>query len=122
MELYYSGVRTLVNSAADMAARAQAIRRHNYAMRGVAVPPHAIPPAPRITSVQGGHLLWQGSASAVDYSVQRSTRAGGPWTTVCNRCANDVSNGYAPATAEWYRVVAYNLDGKPSRPSTPVRA
>ncbi len=33
--LYYPGIRTLVTTAADMSARAQAIRRHNYAMSGV---------------------------------------------------------------------------------------
>src|SRR5205085_764138 len=38
--MYYTGVSTLVMSAADMAARAQAIRRHDYAMAGGRVPPH----------------------------------------------------------------------------------
>ena len=33
--MYYTGVQTLVMSAADMAARAQIIRAHNYAMGGV---------------------------------------------------------------------------------------
>ncbi len=32
--LYYTGIETLVNTAQDMAARAQVLRRHNYAMRG----------------------------------------------------------------------------------------
>src|SRR5205814_1807992 len=35
--LYYAGIRTLVNTPADMAARAQIIRRHDYAMRGLKV-------------------------------------------------------------------------------------
>ena len=124
--LYYPGVRTLVSTAADMGARAQAIRRHNYAMRGAVVPRHTLPPAPRVTSVQSGRVYWQGSAGAEDYSVQRATRANGPWATVCRRCATDVSNGFldrsaAPYTA-WYRVIPYNLDGKPGRASKALQS
>ena len=40
--LYYPGIRTLVSTAADMSARAQAIRRHNYAMSGIRVPAHTV--------------------------------------------------------------------------------
>jgi mannan endo-1,4-beta-mannosidase len=118
--LYYPGVRTLVSTAADMRARALAIRRHNYAMRGIAVPQHAIPPAPHITSVQQRRVYWRGSAGAESYSVQRAVRASGPWVTVCNRCATDLSNGFAATRAGWYHVIASNLDGKPSRPSQAV--
>jgi hypothetical protein len=117
--LYYPGIRTLVTTAADMSARAQAIRRHNYAMRGVPVPAHAIPPAPIVTSARSGQVYWQGSAGAKDYSIQRAPSSRGPWNTICRRCATDVADGYtdvgAGASAAWYRVIAYNLDGKPGR-------
>jgi len=118
--LYYSGIRTLVSTVADMRARAQAIRRHNYAMAGRVPPPHAIPPAPRITATAGGRLLWEGSAGASRYSVQRAPAKRGPWTTVCDRCATDSSGGFHLARTGWYRVVAFNLDGKPSRASVPA--
>jgi hypothetical protein len=124
--LYYPGIQTLVSTAADMNARAQAIRRHNYAMRGLRVPAHAIPPAPTVTSVHygptsfigriGARVYWQGSAGATDYSVERAAAARGPWVTVCRRCVTDVDDGYADVSAAangaWFRVIPYNLDGK----------
>jgi mannan endo-1,4-beta-mannosidase len=119
--LYYPGIRTLVNSAADMAARAQVIRTHNYAMWRRRVPPHALPPRPTITSARG-RLYWQGAAGAKNYSIQRGSTAGGAWRTVCMRCVTDVSDGFLAASGFWYRVVPYNLDGRAGRPSRPVQA
>jgi mannan endo-1,4-beta-mannosidase len=116
--LYYTGLRTRVNTAADMAARAQMIRAHNYAMSGRRLPPHARPPRPTITSTSG-RLYWQGSAGAVNYSIQRASSASGPWRTVCNRCVTDASNGYPLLRSGWYRVIPYNVDGKPGPPSKP---
>jgi mannan endo-1,4-beta-mannosidase len=134
--LYYPGIQTMVNTAADMAARAQVIRRHNYAMAGARVPAHRIPPMPTVTSAVYGptsfvgrvgvRVYWQGSVGAKDYSVQRARAAGGPWTTICRRCVTDVDDGYADvspgAEGSWYRVVPYNLDGKAGRASAPRRA
>ena len=114
--LYYPGIRTLVSTAADMGARAQAIRRHNYAMRGIRVPAHAIPPAPIVTSVRRGRVYWQGSAGAKDYSIQRASSPSGTWKTICRQCVTDVDDGFADvgaaANRAWYRVIPYNLDGK----------
>lgn len=115
--LYYTGVRTFVNSAADMAARAQVIRAHDYAMAGRRVPAHALPPRPTNTSVVGGRVYWQGSAGARNYSIQRGPTRSGRWRTVCSRCVTDSSNGYRSRSAGWYRVIPYNLDGKAGRPS-----
>jgi mannan endo-1,4-beta-mannosidase len=128
--LYYPGIPTLVNTAADMAARAQVLRAHNYAMRGVRVPAHAVPPAPTVTSVLNNsgstRVYWQGSAGAENYSIQRAASARGPWLTVCRRCVTDRGDGYVDhATAAkdgWYRVVPYNLDGKPGPASRPRQA
>jgi mannan endo-1,4-beta-mannosidase len=124
--LYYPGLRTLVSTAADMRARALVIRRHNYAMRGVAVPQHAVPPAPHITSVQQRRVYWQGSAGAANYSVQRAVRANGPWVTICSRCVTDAQDGYADlgaaVHAAWYRVIPYNLDGKPGHASNALQS
>jgi hypothetical protein len=126
--LYYTGVRTLVNAAADMAARAQIIRRHDYAMAGLRPLPHQIPPRPTITAIsrrQAVRVYWQGSAGAENYSVQRAPAARGPWRTVCRRCVTDVADGWAdprpPSASSWYRVVPYNLTGKPGPPSRPER-
>jgi mannan endo-1,4-beta-mannosidase len=124
--LYYPGIQTMVNTAADMEARAQAIRRHNHAMAGRRVPRHRIPPRPTITSVTFGptsfvgrvgiRVYWQGSAGARDYSVQRAPAAAGPWTAVCRRCVNDLDDGFVDLTPaarrSWYRVVPFNLDGR----------
>jgi hypothetical protein len=124
--MYYTGMRTMVMSAADMAARAQIIRSHNYGMAGQRTPRHAIPPAPAITSIAGGRLYWRGSAGAGTYSVQRALAAGGPWTTLCKRCATDSSDGFvdrsAGAASSWYRVIPYNLDGRPGPASKPRRS
>jgi hypothetical protein len=123
--LYYTGIGTLVNTAKDMATRAQVIRVHNYAIAGKRVPPHAIPPRPAITSVVS-RVYWQGSAGAKSYSIERAPSAAGPWRTVCTRCVTDASNGYVDrsptARTSWYRVIPYNLDGKPGRASAPRHA
>ena len=123
--LYYTGIRTLVTSAADMAARAQIVRRHDYAMRGLAPPKHALPPAPVLTSVAGARVYWQGSAGANDYSVERRAAGSSRWLTICRRCATDADDGYVdpqPLSGAWYRVVPYNLDGRPGSPSRPLQA
>jgi mannan endo-1,4-beta-mannosidase len=133
--LYYTGIPTLVNTAADMAARAQMLRRHNYSMRGVRLPAHAVPPAPVVTSALygptsstgrvGARIYWQGSAGARNYSVQRAAAATGPWTTVCTRCVTDLDDGFVDESSDakgaWYRVIPYNLGGKPSPASNPVK-
>jgi hypothetical protein len=119
--LYYNGLKTLSNTAADMAARAQLLRAHAYQMRGLPVPPHDIPPRPTITQTANGRVFWQGSAGAVNYSVEQSVTATGPWTVPCNRCVTDLSNGWTePAGGGCYRVIPYNLDriaGPASRPA-----
>ena len=123
--MYYTGQPTLVMSAADMAARAQVIRSHNYAMAGMRAPRHAIPPAPVVTATTRGHVYWRGSAGARNYSIERAAAKNGPWTTVCRRCVTDLDDGWADPTATairgWYRVVPYNLDGRPGPPSKPRR-
>jgi mannan endo-1,4-beta-mannosidase len=130
--MYYTGIQTLVMSASDMAARAQIIRSHNYAMDGVRLPRHAIPPAPAVTSAAyssisaGVRVYWRGSAGARNYSIQRAPARNGPWTMVCRRCATDLGDGFVDlspaAKTSWYRVVPYNLDGRAGRASQAVKA
>jgi hypothetical protein len=117
---YYTGIPSLSHTAADMAARGQLLRTHAYGMRGTAVAPHSIPPAPKITQIADGRIYWQGSAGAVDYSIQRSTTGFWNWTTVCNRCVTDQSDGWVTTSPGIYRVIPYNLDGRPGPASRPV--
>ena len=119
--LYYPGRRTLVTTAADMAARAEVIRRHDFAMSGLPLPPHPRSPAPEITSFGDHRLFWRGSAGAASYSIERASDARGPWTTTCTRCVTDDSNGY-PVANGWYRVVPYNVDARRGAASPPRRA
>ena len=134
--LYYPGIQTMVSTAEDMAARAQVIRSHNYSMAGLRVPAHGIPVRPSGTSAVfgptsftgrvGARVYWQGSAGALNYTVQRARRAPGPWRTICARCVTDVDDGYvdlgSAARGAWYRVIPYNLAGKAGPASRPVRS
>ena len=122
--LYYPGVKTMVNSAEDMASRTQQLRAHAYAMSATALPKHAIPPAPIITSiVLGGLVAWRGSAGAVNYSIERKDAGATDWKTICDRCATDAddpwSDPHGTLFGASYRVTAYNADGVASEPSPP---
>jgi mannan endo-1,4-beta-mannosidase len=119
--LYYGGIDTLVNSRDEMRARAEMLRTHAFKMAGQGVPPHAIPPAPVITTESLGIVRWRGSAGAVNYSVERST-ADGKWELVCDKCAIDADMGWPDLDPKRmmgakYRITAYNADGKASEPS-----
>jgi hypothetical protein len=121
--LYYPGRRTLVMSAEDMAARAQQLRSHAYAMAGLAVPRHAVPPAPVVSSVVfGGLLAWRGSAGATRYSIESLAPGSSQWKLICDRCASDEQDPWIdphPQFGSRYRVTAWNADGVPSAPSAP---
>jgi hypothetical protein len=118
--LYYTGRDTASNTAADMAARAAELRAHAYAVDGfAAIPSHDLPPAPVITATTNGLVLFEGSAGAAQYSVQKNGPGG--WSTLCDRCTTDADNGWQdPSPSDGcYRVIGYNLDGVPGRPSIP---
>jgi mannan endo-1,4-beta-mannosidase len=122
--LYYPGLKTLVNSSDDMAARTQQLRAHAYAMAGTTVPKHLIPPKPVITSIViGGLIVWRGSAGAINYSIERLDNGAKEWKTICDRCATDSDDPWPDPHATLfggrYRVTAYNADGAPSEPSDP---
>ena len=122
--LYYPGVKTLVNTAEDMAARVQKLRTHAFAMSGIPVPKHIVPPSPVITStVLGGLVAWRGSAGALRYSIERLDPTSKQWLTVCDKCATDTDDPWAdPHPGLFgvsYRVTAWNADGIPSPPSQP---
>ena len=120
--LYYTGVTTLSNDGADMAARGQMLRDHAYLMDGFTQSPahELVPVASAVTVSAKGAVQWQGSAGAPTYAVQKST-AGSPFVTV-EKAAVDLTD-YTDATAavgDCYRVVATNMDGVAAAPSTPA--
>ncbi len=121
--LYYPGIKTLAMSAEDMGARAQLLRSHAYAMSGLPVPKHAVPPAPEITSVVvGGLVAWRGSAGATRYSIERYDAAAKTWQTICDKCATDADDPWVDPSAAMgaqYRVTAFNADGVASATSSP---
>ncbi len=107
-----------------MAARAQQLRTHAYAMSGIPAPKHAIPPRPVITStVIVGLIAWRGSAGAIHYSIERNDAGSKEWKTICDRCATDTDDPWADPHGALggvhYRVIACNADGVPSEPSDP---
>jgi hypothetical protein len=120
--LYYPGVKTLVNTAADMAGRAQQLRAHAYAISGRPLPAHATPPPPVITvTVFGGLVAWRGSAGALRYSIERLDPGAKQWQTVCDKCATDGDDPWVDPHpilfGAQYRVTAWNADNVPSQPS-----
>jgi|GEM_PF-250424 len=119
--MYYTGRETRINDAKDMAARAQILRTHFYAMAAVPVPPHRLPPPPLITVAAQGVLQWRGSAGAVSYDVEHADTESGPWKQMCARCVDDSSARWsAPSpVAGWYRITPYNVDRIAGSPSTP---
>jgi mannan endo-1,4-beta-mannosidase len=128
--LYWPGIPTLISTAADMTARAEIIRAHNFAMRGMRVPPLPPPPAPTtpsatVASAGGVHVYWQGAVGAATYSVERASSAAGPWQTICRRCVTDRDDGLSDpngSRGSWYRVVPFNLAGRRGAPSRGVQA
>ena len=120
--LYYGGIDTLVNTREDMRARTEMLRTHAYKMAGEAVPPHAVPAAPVITTKSLGIVRWRGSAGAVNYSVERKIGESGKWDLVCDKCAIDQDLGWpdlnpAGLMGAKYRITAWNADGVASAPS-----
>ena len=122
--LYYTGRETRINGKQDMAARAQLLRSHFYAMAHVPLPAHAVPPQPRITSLNGQSLSWRGSAGAERYTVERSAAAAGPWEMLRNHSGDDDECRWTSnklVSGFWYRVTAVNADGRVSEASPPER-
>jgi len=125
--MFYGGVTTLVDTGADMQARAELLRAHAFVMAGMTVPPHPVPAPPVVTFKGIGLVGWRGSAGAVVYSIQRRVGDASEWETICDRCATDADTPWVDKDAEHaslsklnatkYRVIAYNADGQNSQPS-----
>jgi hypothetical protein len=117
--MYYTGLTTKSNSAADMANRAQIIRRYAYRIDGFsAAPAHERLPAPRITAIRGGRLYFEGAAGAVSYSVQKLVN--GRWRAACHGCAGDLT-GYWPDASQsgCYRMYGVGISSAAGPVSKP---
>lgn len=102
---------------AAMAAHAAAIRAFDYAMAGYhRTPPVPAPGRPLITHLtrSGGTVTvaWRGATTAGAYTIRSAAHPHGPWTTVCDRCATDVTGSWTGTAAPgWYQVVPYTTGG-----------
>jgi mannan endo-1,4-beta-mannosidase len=122
--LYYGGIKTLTMTKDDMAGRAELLRSHAFEMAGLAVPTHAVPPAPVITIKDLGAIAWSGSAGAVRYTIERQDSASAPWVVLTDSATDADTpwvdpNPVAGGLSGTYRVTAYNADGIASLPSAP---
>jgi hypothetical protein len=116
--LHYPG------DTAEMQRRAQTLRTHAYAMTGLPVPAHMIPPAPQlsaITPVAGGYsVVWRGSPAAGSYTLMRSMDAM-EWTTIATNLTDlqapwiDANAG--PNQLYYYQIIPFSLDGIAGAPS-----
>lgn len=115
---------------AAMKQAAASIRALDYRMSGRAEPPVPAPGRPAVTSARRSSgqvvLAWRGATTAGSYSVLRSTAGtGGPWQTVCDRCATDNTTPWtdtsAPSGPVWYAVAPYTADGTAGPRSDPAR-
>jgi mannan endo-1,4-beta-mannosidase len=121
--LYYTGHETRINGKADMAARAQVLRSHFYAMQDRPAPAHQVPPPPEVTHVDAQGLSWRGSAGATAYSVEVSPTRDGPWRRICDGCLDDEAGHWThdfTPSAHWVRMFALNADLSRSEASSPV--
>lgn len=115
----------------DMRRRVCLLRAHAFAMQGQPLPSIQTPAIPLLeTVIRNGTtnaLVWQGTASAASYTIERSSSSpNGPWSIICNQCATDNDTPWidtqVPVGPLWYRVIAYNLSGVASLPSEAQQA
>jgi hypothetical protein len=110
---------------ADMRRHADAIRAFDLAMAGrPASTPVPAPGRPLITHLTRSGaavtVTWRGATTAGASTVQRAPTRLGPWRTVCDRCATDVTGSWSgDSRPGWYRVVPFTLAGTRG-PASPV--
>jgi mannan endo-1,4-beta-mannosidase len=125
--LYFPGAPTRQVDLATMEPRARAVRRFDYNMIDIVLPPaFARPPQPQIISVTHGKLVWRGSAGATKYSISRSTdlTETGSWQELCDQCVTDADPSWqdpsVPSGNVWYQIVPFNANLHPGVPSDPA--
>ncbi len=104
------------------------MRQRAFALRGLPVPPRAVPAPPVLLPINSvAAISWQGSAGASAYDLERAPGPDGPWQVVA-RDVSDADVPYRPlandrsakiAERYFYRVLAKNVAGT-STPSNVV--
>ena len=104
------------------------MREKAFAIRGLEVPAIEAPAAPTIlSSNEALEFVWQGSAGASSYSLERSASETGPWVEIKSgfhdaeepNTALVIDDIESPETACYYRMRAHNSGGA-SEPSAVV--
>lgn len=125
--LYFPGAPTRQVDLPTMAPRARAVRRFDYNMTDIVLPPaFPRPKPPEIISVNHGKLVWRGAAGATKYSISRSTdlTQTGSWQELCDQCVTDTHPSWqdpsVPPGNVWYRIMPFNANLHPGEPSDPA--
>ena len=107
------------------------VRSNAFAIRGLAVPPMAIPAPPTLLPIADASAIsWQGSVGASGYQVERAHNASGEWKIIATN-VDEAMTQYRPQFADenvpagkwFYRVRAKNESGvsEPSNIIGPVK-
>ncbi len=107
------------------------VRSNAFAIRGLPVPPVAIPAPPKLLPIaDAAAISWQGSVGATGYQVERSAKRDGDWQILANH-VDEAFTQYRPQFADenvpagkwFYRVRAQNESGisEPSNIVGPVK-
>jgi hypothetical protein len=107
------------------------VRSNAFAIRGLPVPPVAIPATPKLLPIaDAAAISWQGSVGATSYQVERATKDDGGWQIVSTN-VDEAFTQYRPQFADenvpagkwFYRVRAQNESGisEPSNIVGPVK-
>ena len=107
------------------------VRSNAFAIRGLPVPPVAIPAPPKLLPIaDAAAISWQGSVGATSYQVERATKDDGGWQIVSTN-VDEAFTQYRPQFADenvpagkwFYRVRAQNESGisEPSNVVGPVK-
>ena len=103
------------------------VRRYAFAIRGLTPPPIPVPAPPGLLPIaDAAAISWQGSVGAVSYTVERASKADGPWTVAGANIDESfvqyrpLFNDESALKGNWYyRVRAKNKAGL-SQPSNVV--
>ena len=120
-----------VGNAYDEINLLDIVRRDAFAIRGLPVPPVAIPAPPQLPPISDvGAISWQGSVGATGYQVERAAERDGDWQVIASR-VDEAAAQYHPLFADenvpagkwFYRVRAQNDSGisEPSNIVGPVK-
>ena len=107
------------------------VRSNAFAIRGLPVPPVAVPAPPKLLPItDAAAISWQGSVGASGYQVERAAKKSGGWQIIATN-VDEAFTQYRPQFADesvpagkwFYRVRARNESGlsEPSNVGGPVK-